>query len=224
MEVLADFLVFMKRNLFGWEIRTMLRRYTSHGACSELLHVLSTVDFSRLPRQLRGLRASLMKRKLILDGLVSVPLDVLIVGPGGSGSTEFIEHVSKYYVCNSPKDSDGLKHIPTLPSRKIAEKILFVHGDIDDIRSSLSRRGILLIQLIKLWPAGLPLKSRDRFSLESLIRLQSSSFESESGIETLFVHYNDLFESGERISRFLGHKDGFVETFPRRHSRKSAEI
>ena len=222
MEVLADFLVFTKMNLFGWEIRTMFRRYTSAGALVELFDVLSTVKVWRLRRQLRGLRASLTNRGLILDGELPVRFDVLVVGPGGSGSTELIEHISKYYICNSPTDSDGLKHLPAPPSLDLAKKVLFVHGEVQAIKSSLSRRGILLIQLIKLWPTGLTHKFRDRISLEYLARLQSNSFEKDSGFETLFIHYNELFESGQRISEFLGNKDGFVETFPIRRSRKSA--
>jgi hypothetical protein len=202
----------------------MFRRYMSGGALIELLDVLSTVKVWRLRRQLRGLRATLKKRKLILDGKSPVRLEVLVVGPGGSGSTELIEHISKYYACNSSKDIDGLKHLPAPPLLDIADKILFVHSEVETIKSSLSRRGILLIQLIKLWPHGLRLKFRDRISLECLARLQATTFEKDSRFETLFVHYNDLFESGQRISEFLGNKDGFVETFPKRRSRKSAEV
>ena len=220
--MLADFLVLIKINLFGWEIRTMSRRYTSVEALRELLDVLSTVKVWRLRRQLLGLGATLKKRQLILSGNLPVRLDVLVVGPGGSGSTELIEHISKYYFCNSPADSDGLKHLPTPPSLKVAEKILFVHSEVEDIKNSLSRRGTLLIQLVKLWPPGLPLKFKDRISLKYLAGLQATTFEKDSRFETLFVHYNDLFESGQRISEFLGNKDGFVETFPKRRSRKSA--
>jgi hypothetical protein len=221
--VLADFLVFMKINLYEWEIRTTLKTYTSHVAMTELLDVLSTVKFGRLPRQIRGLRASLRNRKVYLGQDLPVCLDVLVVGPGGSGSTELMEHISKYYVCNSPTDSDGLKHLPSPPSLKLANKILFVYRDFKDIKRSLSRRGIYLFQLVKLWPQGVSLKLGDRISLEFLIRRQVISFESDPGVATLFVHYKDLFESGQQISEFLGNKEGFVETFPRRRTLTSVD-
>ena len=202
----------------------MLRTYTSRVAFVELLDVLSTVKFRLLPHQLRGLRASLRNRKVNLVQNLPACLDVLVVGPGGSGSTELMKHISKYYVCNSPTDSDGLKHLPTPPSPKLAKKILFVYRDIEDIKASLSRRGIALFQLIKLWPPGISLRLADRISLEFLIRRQALSFESEPRVATLFVHYKDLFESGQQISKFLGNKEVevFVETFPRRRTLISA--
>ena len=220
--MLADFLVFMKINLFEWEISTMFKTYTSRVAFVELLHVLSTLKLKRLPRQFRGLRACLRNRKVSLGQNSPVCLDVLVVGPGGSGSTELMKHISRYYVCNSPTDSDGLKHLPTPPTPKLANKILFVYRDVEDIKRSLSRRGIALFQLMKLWPPGISLRFGDRISFEFLIRRQAISFENEPAVATLFVHYKDLFESGQQISEFLGHKEGFVETFPKRRTLISA--
>jgi len=200
----------------------MLKTYTSYVAVVELLDVLSTVKFWQLPRQIRGLRESLRNRKVNLGQNSPVFLDVLVVGPGGSGSTELMNHISKFHRCNSPTDSDGLKHLPSPPAHKLANKILLVHRDVEEIKSSLSRRGIALFQLIKLWPPGFSLRLSDRISLEFLIRRQVISFETESKVEILFVHYKDLFESGQRISEFLGNKEGFVETFPKRQTLKSA--
>jgi hypothetical protein len=75
---------------------------------------------------------------------------------------------------------------------------------------------------MKLWPPGISLRFGDRISFEFLIRRQAISFENEPAVATLFVHYKDLFESGQQISEFLGHKEGFVETFPKRRTLISA--
>lgn len=161
-------------------------------------------------------KKSLAMRAEILSGRNPQKFEVLIVGPGGSGSTAFINHVSKYFICNDYRDLDGLKHLPSPPPSRLAQKIVFVHGEVQDVKKSLARRRLLHLQIMKLKPElgfwGF-MKIRD---FEFLVSLQMKKFVEESQTETLFIRYEELFESAEKISDFLGHKDGFVETFPKR--------
>jgi hypothetical protein len=160
-------------------------------------------------------------RQEILSGNVPVRLEVLIVGAGGSGSTELIKHVSRYFRCNLPNDRDGLKHLPTPPPPALAEKIIFVVGGVKEMKKSLIRRGLLLFQVLKLRPYSSTGKLGGSFNFESLAELQRSKFSEFLETPVLFVDYNDLFESAQMISDFLGHRDGFVSTFPKRRERTS---
>jgi hypothetical protein len=158
-------------------------------------------------------------RQEILSGNVPVRLEVLIVGAGGSGSTELIKHVSRYFRCNLPNDRDGLKHLPTPPPFALAEKIIFVVGGVKEMKKSLKRRGLLLFQVLKLRPYTSTWKLGGSFNFEHLARLQMAKFSESRHTPVLFVDYNDLFESAQTISNFLGHRDGFVSTFPKRRER-----
>lgn len=159
------------------------------------------------------------RREEILSGKLPLRLEVLIVGPGGSGSTTLMKHVSKYYECNDPSDEDGLKHLPAPPRPELAEKIIFVGGEVKDIKASIIRRGYLLHQVLKLRPYSSIWKLGGSFNFEFLVQLQRSKFSEFLETPVLFVDYNDLFESAQTISNFLGHRDGFVSTFPKRRER-----
>ena len=168
-----------------------------------------------------SLRESLAQRGRVLSGKLPLRLEVLIVSAGGSGSTTLIKHVSKYYRCNDPSDRDGLKHLPAPPPPDLAEKIIYVGGDFRDIKISLGRRGLLLPQVLKLRPYSSTWKLVGLFDFENLARLQRTKFSESLETPVFFVHYNDLFESAQAISDFLGHRDGFVSTFPMRYPRNS---
>jgi len=160
-------------------------------------------------------------RKSILGGNFSAPLDVLVVSPGASGSTELIGHISKFYTCNSSGDRDGLKHLPTPPPAGVAKKIIFLYRDFPVIKRSFKKRKLVHLQLMKLRPSGLSFASREYWNLKSLIDMQAKAFAQDSGFETLFINFSELFESAPKIADFLGGKDGFVETFPKRRGERT---
>ena len=172
-------------------------------------------------KRMCNLRKAITMRERILSGNLPLRLEVLIVGAGGSGSTELIKHVSKYFTCNLPNDKDGLKHLPTPPPPALAEKIIFVVGEVKDMKKSLRRRGFLPFQVLKLRPYSSTWKLGGSFNFETLAKLQRSKFSEFLETPVLFVDYNDLFESAQTISDFLGHRDGFVSTFPKRRERTS---
>jgi hypothetical protein len=83
------------------------------------------------------------------------------------------------------------------------------------------RRGLLLFQVLKLRPYSSTWKIGGSFNFEHLARLQRSKFSEFLETPVLFIHYNDLFASAQTISDFLGHREGFVSTFPKRRERTS---
>ena len=182
------------------------------------------VKFRKFIRGAFRLRKCLTRREKILSGKLPLRLEVLILGAGGSGSTTLIKHVSKYYRCNDPDDRDGLKHLPAPPPPDLAEKIIYVGGDFKDLKNSLRRRGLLLFQVLKLRPYSSTWKLVGSFNFENLAHLQRTKFSESLETPIFFVHYNDFFESAQAISDFLGHRDGFVSTFPMRYARNSNRL
>jgi hypothetical protein len=179
--------------------------------------VMTTLETNS--RQIVNLIKSMASRAQNLGGRNPLGLQVLIVGPGGSGSTTLIDHVSKYFICNDRNDLDGLKHLPSPPPSRLAQKIVFLHGEVQDVKKSLERRHLLHLQILKLRPKLGFWGLFKNWDFESLTRLQMKKFVEESQTETLFIRYDELFESAEKLSNFLGHKDGFVENFPKRIQR-----
>lgn len=180
-----------------------------------------TVKFRKFVSGTFRLRKCLARREKILSGKLPLRLEVLILGAGGSGSTTLIKHASNYYRCNDPFDRDGLKHLPAPPPPDLAEKIIYVGGDFKDVKISLRRRGLLLMQVLKLRPYSSTWNLAGSFNFEHLAHLQRTKFSESLETPVFFVHYNDLFESAQAISDFLGHRDGFVSTFPMREPRNS---
>jgi len=79
-------------------------------------------------------------------------LELIIVSPGGVGTTFLIRHLSKFRKTNCPYDSDGLKH-RVVPPKKLGEldvRVIFVDGQNEDIYYSLKRRCWLEMQSAKL--------------------------------------------------------------------------
>lgn len=196
-------------------------RIPNKPAASAFVYAARSIPFFRIYSRLRATRLALANRKAIVDGTLKVKLDCLVVGPGGSGSTQLIQHISKFFVCNSAHDKDGLKHLPSPPPKEVAERIIFVAGNFSEIKRSLSRRGYLPFQLMKLKPYGSSFRQGSSWSLQYLVGLQEAKFSEEAVVDTLFVHYDELFESAQIISDFLGHKPGFIESFPQRQERLS---
>ena len=77
------------------------------------------------------------------------PLDVVVVSPGGMGSTYTIDHLrEKGLQVNRRDDSDRLKHSPPLLHRQ--QKAIFVWNDPLKALMSLKQRGFLAAQYRKL--------------------------------------------------------------------------
>ena len=69
-------------------------------------------------------------------------LDVVVISPGGVGSTLLIDQLAPHLRVNSRDDADHLKHLPRLPDDFPPYlKIIFIHGEIEDVVQSIRRRG-----------------------------------------------------------------------------------
>lgn len=58
--------------------------------------------------------------------------DLLIVSPGGVGTTFMLEFFGKHLRCNHPHDKDYLKHLPCPPKRySPSTRFLYIYGEPD---------------------------------------------------------------------------------------------
>ena len=175
-----------------------------------------------LPRLL--LRASL--RNLgVLRIKAGRGLEVAVVSPGGVGTSMLIDHIGKYRRVNCNDDRDHLKHAPRLPKRLADElKVLFVHGDVDDIVRSIRRRGWIPRHGSKLGSIGSVLglgEARPRALRRAVVR-QIDWFKSHPHPNLLLIRYDELWDRTERLAEFLEISDpSFVAAFPPRRPRTS---
>ena len=142
--------------------------------------------------------------------------DILIISPGGVGTTFLMEHVLKFRQVNCPYDTDRLKHLSKRPN---ARKILYIHGNYDDIYNSLKRRGWVVNQAIKLRSFGALLtagKVQKWFFVRALRKQDLSMY----GPNVYRLNYDEIWNETKEIGAFLEieHED-FVAQFPSRKLR-----
>jgi hypothetical protein len=152
-------------------------------------------------------------------------LEVLVVSPGGVGTTFLIEHIGRFRVTNNVHDNDGLKHLPT-PPRELRYRpdlrVVFLTGDADQIYASLKRRGYIDQQGAKLGSAlSVVLRGGlQRITLVRAIRRQYRRWTKRQDNKVLVLKYNDIWERIDDIANFIGVNAGeFRERFPVRRAR-----
>ena len=140
-------------------------------------------------------------------------LDVWIVSPGGSGSTDLILYLNQILKTNDPKDGDLLKHKTSIPRYLDKNvKILFIYRDKEDIYDSLVRRNILRKQNYKLG-AIVPFKSFKLFSkLYDKQKVNFFNFNHKNKI--LYLKYPDFYNDKTKIVQFLGLSNFYIDSFP----------
>jgi len=150
-------------------------------------------------------------------------LDVLVVSPGGVGTTVLIDHCKKYLTINDRDNLDGLKHkIKPFNNFKKELKIIYIDGDSLDIYSSLKRRNYFQTQLLNFESLLGVISSRlvDIKKFEKLLKLHKRNWSNMTGENILFLNYENLFESSKKINTFLDIQEtSFIETFPKRKKR-----
>jgi len=141
-------------------------------------------------------------------------LDVWIVSPGGSGSTDLILYLNQILKTNDPKDRDLIKHKNSIPrSLDNNVKILFIYRDKKDVYDSLVRRGILRKQHYKLG-AIKPFKNFKSFSkLYDKQKINFLNFNHKNRI--LYLKYPDFYNEKIKIIEFLGLPNSFIDSFPK---------
>lgn len=175
--------------------------------------------------KLELLKKGLGRRVWIIRGgpEIVVKCNVILVSTGGVGSTNVLKFLQSFVEANAPHDEDELKHLPCPP--KQFDKIIYVSGDVDLAAASVVRRGFSSSQIAKLGGTiSLFVGPAQRAaSLRRLMRRQASRFMSLSRqlpTQILIVDYEQLWDSAERIAKFLDIRDpGFILDFPKKLDR-----
>ena len=134
-----------------------------------------------------------------------------------------MHHCARFVETNCPADTDGLKHIPDLPTCIDGDrKVLFVYGDTDAIMNSLRRRRFINAHCRKLGSVlGVLAQGKIKYwSLSNAINRQKHYFLNQKKIQSLNIHYDDLWDRIEEIADFFEITDErFVTEFPARQLR-----
>ena len=188
------------------------------------LSVVVGLDFEDYKFQFR--RFMILFPKAILRRVFGVSPrripEVMVVTPGGAGSTTLIAHIGKFKSVNDCNDADGLKHM-LFPPRWLRSdsdvRVIFVDRSPDKIVASLERRGFLYEQLAKLGSIRGCLTSVPKARLQMMAALdcQKQNWRDAKLKNVMYVEYDELWQSTDRIAAFLGTTDvRFVSDFPRR--------
>ena len=168
-----------------------------------------------------GLLRSLIGRLLVAVGWFRVP-PVVVVSPGGAGTTAILTFLQEQGIsCNRVGDQDGLKHLASPAMLPDDTRVIFLASNLGETLMSLGRRGILRRQTIKI--SGLK-NLFVRYStlvsnFEKAFLAQHANFAARE--DTLLLHYDRLFESGNELADYLGANERFRQQFPRRKTRYS---
>jgi len=153
-------------------------------------------------------------------------IDVLVVSPGGVGTTFLMNHLSSYVKINSPSDVDGLKHAP-IPYKEILDsgvKVIYMYGDPEDVYRSIKKRGWIVQQGVKLGSAlcVMSFGVLQKWAFIRSVNKQKMNWISSKGIDVLQLSYEDIWSNVQTISYFLNISDpSFVTDFPERKKRTS---
>lgn len=154
-------------------------------------------------------------------------LDAVVISPGGVGSTLLIDQLSRHVRVNSRDDADHLKHLPRLPGRFPARlKIIFIHGEVEDVVRSIHRRGWTARHGSKLASVASVLASGEAQTdaLRHAVERQIAWFSRCARPGILRIRYEDLWNRLDDISAFLGiDAHAFRAAFPERMPRTGAE-
>ena len=162
-------------------------------------------------------------------------IEVVVASFGGVGTSFLMSYIAQFKRTNSPKDKDGLKHLPLPPiSLNPNVKFIYVYGDPKLATISLFRRGFQTYQSYKLqWgkvsvspiPRKMTLQEYasagiDRFNFREQFYNWYDKFLVH---ETMFIRYETIFENIEPLLEFLEVPRTYIDTFPKRRDRKSSE-
>lgn len=163
--------------------------------------------------------------------LFSVPvpadLNVIVVSPGGVGTSFFLEHVARFKQTNCLKDHDGLKHapFPRLPGRPNAfQRFVYITGPESLVFASIDRRGFVRQQGAKLGSVGAAVLSgpAQQRAFETSVRRQKKAWTRPSDERFLIMNYDELWDRVEDVAGFLDITDPeFVAEFPKQKERAS---
>lgn len=150
-------------------------------------------------------------------------LDAVVISPGGVGSTLLIDQLSPHLRVNSRDDADHLKHLPRLPDGFPDElKIIFIHGEVDDVVHSIHRRGWTARHGSKLGSVTSVLAGGEAQieAMRRAVERQIEWFTKADRPNLLRLRYDELWNRLDEIAAFLGiDADRFRAAFPPRQPR-----
>lgn len=158
-------------------------------------------------------------------------MNTIIVSPGGVGTTFIMQYFSRYLHVNCVHDSDGLKHVnnPLILSKFKNVRVLVIIGKPSEIALSLSRRNILIEQIIKLNKRSfrrilLKIIGVNRYLkfIEDPLSYQKFllNWIHGAGSERLIVKYESIYKYEAEIKEFLlGKNQHNEDAFPPKRER-----
>lgn len=153
---------------------------------------------------------------------------VLVVSPGGVGTTFLMRHINRFVASNDIDDQDHLKHLPRPPDglRGKDVAVIFVTGDKKTITASLKRRGFLDYHCCKLGAVRALLakgETKDRLFVKA-VEEQERRWANNGPPRFFLLHHDKIWDNVDKLAEFLKIDDPrFVEEFPPRKARKSSQ-
>lgn len=156
-------------------------------------------------------------------------IELLVVGPGGSGQTYFMKYIKRHTFTNHADDFDGLKHNShpkNIDDTYIIKKCIFLYNDpLKSIHSHYRRK--YFWENIKKIGNPYNLKKENINSLDEFMKQVEEKNEDLFGIEkqflnwingeknyeTYFLDFNDILEKKEELCNFLQVKENTFDTF-----------
>lgn len=149
----------------------------------------------------------------------NIKLNKLIISPGGVGTTFLIDHISNYTSVNKANDIDNLKHLIDITIDDDT-KVIFIHGNIDDIYKSINRRGWLKKQTSKLgciFCSFIPNKYLESI-FKKKIEKQIKNFKNKKNV--LNIEYDEIWDNKQLIKDYFKiESKEFIQNFPERKKR-----
>ncbi len=161
-------------------------------------------------------------------------IEVLVVSAGGVGTTFLMEEINRYKKTNCSSNTDGFKHL-TIPPISFNQnlKVIYIFGDPIMACLSLFRREYQVTQ--SFWATKfqkLPFQILEKMTLKAYCETQKDGFYFDLHLKnweekylcypTLFLKYDNIFDSTQTIASFLDLPSSFVEQFPPKRKRLSS--
>jgi len=165
--------------------------------------------------------------------IISKKIEVVVGSYGGVGTTFLMNFLSNYFITNSYRDRDNIKHHPIPPiTFNKKTKYIYIYGNPEIAAISLFRRNIHRAQSDKLLqfkgfihriPANITL---DQYAQEGvdrfLFREHFYNWYDEHQIQpTFFVKYEKIFDNLEPLFEFLDIPKEDIKKFPKKKQRHS---
>lgn len=171
-----------------------------------------------------------MKKTIFLNKSI----EVLVVSSGGVGTTFLMDAIAKHRKINTARKIDGYKHLPIPPiSFNKNLKVVYVFGDPIMASISLFRRKYQHTQsrwVQKYHDPGFIIPQD--MTLDEYATNQKDGFLFKEHFDnwlnkypmypTMFIKYEELYQSLDALVSFLDLPPSFLENFPKKRARKSS--